>query len=121
MQGTSSGSESPTDDPYEKERTTLTCARAFKRIWPGPVACDILAERDAGVELLSEDVAFVEEQDDVRLGEELVRHDRLPQVDAVLDPVHVDVFLECLVEARDRREEDDRVDHVEVRRPEQTL
>ena len=98
-----------------------TCTRALESIWPGAVAGDILAERHTSLELQAEDVTLVEEEYDVCLREKLVRYDRLPQVDAVLDPVDVHVFLERLIEARDRCEEYNRIDVFEILSPFRTL
>lgn len=51
------------------------------------------------------------------LTQQLIPHDGLPEQEAVLEPVHARVLCELLVERGDGREEDDRVDVVEERRP----
>jgi len=73
-----------------------------------------VSDADTVAQLQVEDVALVEEEDHLRVREPLARAHRLPQQVAVLEPVHAPVLHELLVEARDRREEDDRVHVVEV-------
>ena len=65
-------------------------------------------------EFLLQEIAFVQEQYNLRLAQQLVRADHLPQLVAVLQPIDAPVLRELLVEAADRREEDDRVHVVEV-------
>ena len=59
--------------------------------------------------------------DDDALGEELRLDDALPEEEGVLEAVDAAVLGEELVEARDGREEQDRVRVVEVREPRRAL
>lgn len=56
----------------------------------------------------------------LRLAKQLIRNDGFPEQEAVLEAVHARVLRELLVERGDGREEDDRVDVVEERRPRRT-
>lgn len=55
--------------------------------------------------------------DDDALAEELAPDDALPEDERVLKTVHVPILLERLVEAVDRREEEQRVRVLEERHP----
>lgn len=56
----------------------------------------------------------------LRLAKQLIRNDGFPEQEAVLEAVHARVLRELLVERGDGREEDDRIDVVEERRPRRT-
>ena len=94
-----------------------TLGRMLDIVRPIPIRMHIVAYPHAIAQLLLEQVALVQKQHDRRLGEQLRRRDGLPEHVAVLEAVDAPVLREPLVEARDRREEEDRVAVVEVRVP----
>lgn len=88
-----------------RTKSALTCRRAIIVVWPVPVRDDVLPEPDTCVQLRAEDVDLVQEQDQVRLPQQRVRADRLPEQDRVFQPVHRLVLREHLVKPAQRREE----------------
>lgn len=69
------------------------------------------------LEFLSEDVAFVEEQDDMCLHEQRMRHNGLEKLDGVMNPIDVVFLAEKLVKGGDRSDEYDGICIFEVRHP----
>ena len=96
---------------WDRTKRTLGCSRQV--ILLITKAGHAVSDVDAAVQLQVEDVALVEEEDHLGVSEPLARAHCLPQQVAVLEPVHMLVLHELLVEARDRREEDDHIHIVE--------
>ena len=69
---------------------------------------------DPCAQFLLQQVAFIQKEDDLRLGEHLEGAQRLPKHVCVFEPVHPAIFPKTLIKRRDRREENDRVHVVKV-------
>ena len=81
----------------------------------------MLAHAHARPQLPLQQIALIQKQYDLRLGQQAERAQRAPEEVRVLEAVHAPVLREALVEARDGREEDDRVHVVEVGVPVRAL
>jgi len=66
------------------ELPTQVNAGMFKVVWPVAVRDHVLPKPDPGFEFGAQHVAFVQEQDEIRLREEWVRDDRFPEQDGIL-------------------------------------
>ena len=95
------------------DRTKRTLGRSRQVVLPIAKAGHAVPDADATAQVQVEDVALVEEEHHLCVSEPLAHAHCLPQQVAVLEPVHMPVLHELLVEARDRREEDDHVHVVE--------
>jgi hypothetical protein len=69
-----------------------------------------LAELDARLEFEFEEVAFIEEEDEVDGLEEFVGDDGAPEDERIFESVHAGIFCENLIKCGYWSEEDDRVD-----------
>lgn len=58
---------------------TLTLLRAIKVVWPVTKTAQVLCKADPRAQLRIENVAFVHEQNQLNLFEQLIRADSLPQ------------------------------------------
>lgn len=66
------------------------------------------------IEFALEDIDLIHEQNERRVGKQLVVGDRVEKHHTLLHPVHPLVLLTALVERRQRRHEDDTIDVIEV-------
>ena len=62
----------------DRKEKVLTIACVLKIVWTVTVTNDVFSQPDACVQLCAQDVAFIQEQDQIRLSQQRILHDRLP-------------------------------------------
>jgi hypothetical protein len=80
-----------------------------------------LFDPDTSFQLGLQDIAFIEEQNDLGLGKQFTLANRFPQQVAVLKTVDTPIFCKLFIKAGDRSQEYDGIDVIEIRHPGMTL
>lgn len=83
---------SPDTKQIQKVAEELTLRYRIIIVWPIAIAQQMLRKHNPRIELLLQQVAFIEEEDDVDVREEFVRHDGAPEQEGVFEPVDARVF-----------------------------
>lgn len=82
-----------------------------------PIAREEVLHHNPRLQFTFENIAFVEEEDKGRFGQQFRGTDGAPEEAGVFETVDLGVFLEAFVETRYRREENDGVDVVKKGKP----